>query len=73
MAAGRQFSDYFSQPDQQSEPPPISIPEIKTEHQSTHPLLANVVLQLDAKELWDQFHMIGTEMIVTKAGRLVFS
>ena len=29
-------------------------------------------LVLESKELWDQFHVIGTEMIVTKAGRYVW-
>ncbi len=24
---------------------------------------------LEAKELWDQFHKIGTEMVITKSGR----
>ncbi|XP_053341785.1 T-box transcription factor TBX2a [Clarias gariepinus] len=27
---------------------------------------------LDAKELWDQFHKIGTEMVITKSGRRMF-
>ena len=26
---------------------------------------------LDQKELWDQFHKIGTEMVITKSGRYV--
>ena len=34
-----------------------------------HPKLANVVAMLEMKELWDEFHHLGTEMIVTKAGR----
>lgn len=25
--------------------------------------------ELDNKELWDQFHHIGTEMVITKTGR----
>ncbi|XP_064158198.1 T-box transcription factor TBX2b-like [Anguilla rostrata] len=27
---------------------------------------------LDAKDLWDQFHKIGTEMVITKSGRRMF-
>ncbi|TRY59263.1 hypothetical protein DNTS_034187, partial [Danionella cerebrum] len=27
---------------------------------------------LEAKELWDQFHKIGTEMVITKSGRRMF-
>ena len=45
--------------------------DIKPTDLPPHPLLANVALHLDAKDLWDQFHIIGTEMIVTKAGRYV--
>ena len=29
--------------------------------------------ELDNKDLWDQFHHIGTEMVITKTGRLVVS
>ena len=28
-------------------------------------------VELDAKELWDQFHGFGTEMVITKSGRYV--
>ena len=34
-----------------------------------HPKLASVVAMLEMKELWDEFDHLGTEMIVTKAGR----
>ena len=34
-----------------------------------HPCLVRVVAQLEMKPLWDEFHELGTEMIVTKAGR----
>ena len=33
--------------------------------------LAAVDCQLETKELWDKFHDLGTEMIITKTGRLV--
>lgn len=38
------------------------------------PMSAKVVtveVRLEMKALWDEFHSLGTEMIVTKAGRLV--
>ena len=34
-----------------------------------HPLLIGVTAQLEMKSLWDEFDELGTEMIVTKAGR----
>ncbi|CAK1550050.1 unnamed protein product [Leptosia nina] len=33
--------------------------------------LLSVDCQLETKELWDKFHDLGTEMIITKTGRLV--
>ena len=33
--------------------------------------LADVECHLDLKELWDKFHQLGTEMIITKSGRCV--
>ena len=30
-----------------------------------------VTCHLETKELWDKFHDLGTEMIITKTGRLV--
>ncbi|KAL4658790.1 T-box transcription factor TBX2-like [Arapaima gigas] len=32
----------------------------------------NPKVTLEAKELWDQFHKIGTEMVITKSGRRMF-
>ncbi|XP_074641324.1 T-box transcription factor TBX1-B-like [Tubulanus polymorphus] len=37
-----------------------------------HPKLLNVTAKLEAKALWDEFNELGTEMIVTKAGRRMF-
>jgi len=34
-----------------------------------HPKLINVTATLEMKALWDEFNELGTEMIVTKAGR----
>ncbi|KAL5017026.1 hypothetical protein ScPMuIL_006615 [Solemya velum] len=39
---------------------------------SIHPKLINVSVQLEMKSLWDEFDELGTEMIVTKAGRRMF-
>ena len=36
-----------------------------------NPKVANVSVQLEMKALWDEFNQLGTEMIVTKAGRSV--
>ncbi|KAL3856656.1 hypothetical protein ACJMK2_011384 [Sinanodonta woodiana] len=50
-----------------------SCPEnVKTNDDSKKPLhqkLINVTAQLEMKSLWDEFDELGTEMIVTKAGR----
>lgn len=43
----------------------------KTE-ETIHPLLAQAVVMLETKSLWDKFHEQGTEMIVTKSGRRMF-
>lgn len=37
-----------------------------------HPKLLNVSAHLEMKSLWDEFDELGTEMIVTKAGRRMF-
>lgn len=34
-----------------------------------HPAVASAQVQLEMKPLWEEFHELGTEMIVTKAGR----
>lgn len=34
-----------------------------------HPKLTGVNASLEMKALWDEFNELGTEMIVTKAGR----
>ncbi|GLV36825.1 optomotor-blind-related-gene-1 [Carabus blaptoides fortunei] len=35
-------------------------------------VLASAQASLEMKQLWDEFHALGTEMIVTKAGRRMF-
>lgn len=37
-----------------------------------NPKVASVSVQLEMKALWDEFNQLGTEMIVTKAGRRMF-
>jgi T-box protein 1 len=39
---------------------------------SISPALTNAGAILEMKHLWDEFHSLGTEMIVTKAGRRMF-
>lgn len=31
--------------------------------------MAKIACSLETKELWDKFHELGTEMIITKSGR----
>ncbi|XP_076367518.1 T-box transcription factor TBX1-like isoform X2 [Tachypleus tridentatus] len=42
------------------------------EKKPVHPKLINVSAILEMKSLWDEFNELGTEMIVTKAGRRMF-
>ena len=37
-----------------------------------HPRLGAAQVHLEMKPLWEEFHELGTEMIVTKAGRRMF-
>lgn len=34
-----------------------------------NPRVSSVTVQLEMKALWEEFNQLGTEMIVTKAGR----
>lgn len=43
-----------------------------TSRKPLHSRLISVQVQLEMKPLWDEFHELGTEMIVTKAGRRMF-
>lgn len=45
--------------------------KIEKEKKPMHPKLVNVQAHLEMKPLWDEFDSLGTEMIVTKAGRWV--
>ena len=37
--------------------------------ESSCPELEGIECHLETKELWDKFHELGTEMIITKTGR----
>lgn len=37
-----------------------------------HDLETNIHVKLESRNLWNHFASIGTEMIITKCGRLVF-
>ena len=37
-----------------------------------HPALVGAGAALETRPLWEEFHQLGTEMIVTKAGRRMF-
>ncbi|CAO2584126.1 T-box transcription factor TBX10 [Lemmus lemmus] len=37
-----------------------------------NPCVSSVMVQLEMKPLWEEFNQLGTEMIVTKAGRRMF-
>ena len=43
--------------------------KLKTEGVCTCAELQDVQCTLETKELWEKFHELGTEMIVTKTGR----
>lgn len=46
-------------------------PARQTSSPSSHPqTIENIKVGLHEKELWKKFHEAGTEMIITKAGRL---
>jgi T-box protein 1 len=48
-------------------PPSSTVPAA-----AMHPKLVGVQVQLEMRALWEEFHELGTEMIVTKAGRRMF-
>ncbi|XP_066582690.1 T-box transcription factor TBX10-like [Prorops nasuta] len=48
-----------------------SVEEISSKR-PLHPALLGAGAALEAKPLWEEFHQLGTEMIVTKAGRRMF-
>lgn len=56
-----------------SSPPPVQ--SSCSQAAASRPLcngLINARVDLEMKSLWEEFHSLGTEMIVTKAGRYFF-
>ncbi|XP_042193685.1 T-box transcription factor TBX1 isoform X1 [Callorhinchus milii] len=61
-----------SGPEPDSDPrPPDHSPTGKSAVKK-NPKVSNINVQLEMKALWDEFNQLGTEMIVTKAGRRMF-
>ncbi|CAH2051842.1 unnamed protein product, partial [Iphiclides podalirius] len=56
-------------PPPQPPPPRIQVP---TQNVTLHPAVARCTATLELAALWRSFHELGTEMIVTKAGRRMF-
>ncbi|XP_026488951.1 T-box transcription factor TBX1-like isoform X1 [Vanessa tameamea] len=59
----------------QSAPPPQPPPprmQVSNQNVTLHPAVARCSASLELATLWRSFHELGTEMIVTKAGRRMF-
>ncbi|KAJ2942977.1 hypothetical protein O0L34_g15168 [Tuta absoluta] len=54
------------------QPPPPRIQVSNTQNMTLHPAVARCTATLELSALWRSFHELGTEMIVTKAGRRMF-
>lgn len=59
---------FVSKSDEGSEPEDINVVS-PTPSPACCKELADVQCRLETKELWDKFHELGTEMIITKTGR----
>ncbi|KAM9512845.1 T-box transcription factor TBX20-like isoform 3-T3 [Salvelinus alpinus] len=55
-----------------SAPPVCTEPLIPTTPSVPSEEMAKISCSLETKELWDKFHDLGTEMIITKSGRRMF-
>ncbi|XP_072043838.1 uncharacterized protein [Amphiura filiformis] len=51
---------------------PVAAKRRKLDEKPMSAKVSNVEVKLEMKALWDEFHSLGTEMIVTKAGRRMF-
>jgi len=60
-STGCRFAGHVIKPEVESSPEVAS--------SLVHAKLVSVDAQLQASSLWNEFHDLGTEMIVTKAGR----
>ena len=49
--------------------PKLELPEDAAELQQRLKLKQNLKVELCSRDLWRKFHSLGTEMIITKAGR----
>ncbi|XP_053617511.1 T-box transcription factor TBX1-like [Plodia interpunctella] len=58
----------------QTAPPPQPPPRVQVSSQNVtlHPAVSRCTASLELATLWRNFHELGTEMIVTKAGRRMF-
>ncbi|XP_071448604.1 T-box transcription factor TBX20-like [Hetaerina americana] len=57
-------------PEDLSAEPRDAVPEVRGKCNSE--ALRGISCHLETKELWDKFHELGTEMIITKTGRRMF-
>jgi hypothetical protein len=48
---------------------PMPLMASATDAKPMHPKLSLIDVHIESKQLWDEFDQLGTEMIVTKAGR----
>ena len=46
--------------------------KVSNDEKPLHPKLSPIKVSIESKSLWDEFDQLGTEMIVTKAGRRMF-
>ena len=69
-SAGQAHGDVKEEQDSVGSPGPgEGEGDVPKERKPLHPKLLQVSAALEMKDLWDEFDHLGTEMIVTKAGR----
>ena len=85
MTAGRGQGDNYYLKEAQEKVQDVNSNEVRQQQEEASPgggqeenkkplhgRLSGVVGQLEMKPLWEEFNELGTEMIVTKAGRRMF-
>ena len=85
MTAGRGQGDNYYLKEAQEKVQDVNSNEVRQQEEASpgggqerenkkplHGRLSGVVGQLEMKPLWEEFNELGTEMIVTKAGRRMF-
>ncbi|CAH1800726.1 unnamed protein product [Owenia fusiformis] len=60
---GQQYPGFMGSHDVKPRPPPHQTPQDKDK---------NIRIKLENNDLWQKFHTLGTEMIITKTGRRMF-